>query len=244
MKTQSLVLIAVGILLILACNIPASIVPAVATAAGPSPIPSATALGSTTPFASPSGAAVNCRVGPGTSWAVVILLNPGQSAEIVGKNAAGTWWYVKNPAQAGSFCWVSAEFTTATGDVSGIPLAAEPPTPPVPPTAAGGSVVVTNVTVSIDPEDIQVGGCVGPIQPSTIFATITTNGPIKISWHFVTEQNGAMPIHSLNFNKAGDKDVSAQFTPPLDEGTWSVSIVIDGMNLTGMDTSATYEIGC
>lgn len=244
MKTQRLVLSSIAILVILACNIPASVVQDVATAAAASPIPSATPLGSTIPFASPSGAAVNCRVGPGTSWAVLTLLNPGQSAEIVGVNAAGTWWYVKNPSLAGSFCWVSADFTVATGNVSGVPLAAEPPTQPVPPTAAGGSVVVTNVTVSIDPEDIQVGGCMGPIQPSTIFATITTNGAIKLNWHFVTEQNGAMPIHSLNFNKAGDKDVSAQFTPPLDEGTWSVSIVIDGMNLNGMDTSATYEIGC
>jgi uncharacterized protein YraI len=235
----------------LACNLPA-IGPAATDPAAPPILPSATTAAATAgpaptsgvPLASPSGGAVNCRTGPGTNFPVAVLINPGQAAEIVGHNSDGSWWYVKNPAVPGALCWMSAEFTLTSGDVSGVPLAAEPPTPAAPPTAAAGSVVVTNVTVSISPEDISVGGCMGPIQPSTITATISVSGPIKLTWHFVTDQNGALPIHSLNFNKAGDKDVSATFTPPVEEGTYDVWIVIDGMDLGGMDTGASYEISC
>ena len=57
-------------------------------------------------------------------------------------------------------------------------------------------------------------------------------------------KNGALPIHSLNFNKASDKDISATFTPPLTAGTYKVWIEIDGMDLSGMDTTASYKIEC
>jgi hypothetical protein len=252
-KKRRLSLLWIMLSLALACNMPAvgptaiaSPVPASPTTAGPaaplnSPVPLPT---STVPLAAPSGGAVNCRTGPGTVYPVAVLINPGQTAEIVGHNSDSSWWYVKNPAVPGAFCWMSAAFTLTSGELTGVPLAASPPTPAAPPTAAAGEVVVTNVTVSISPETINVGGCVGPIQPSTIVATITVNGPIKLSWHFVTDQKGALPIHSLNFNKAGDKDVSATFTPPVIEGDYDVWIVIDGMDLGGMDTSATYEIDC
>src|SRR5262245_58059141 len=40
---------------------------------------------------------VNCRFGPGTSYAVVGELRPGRQAELIGKNIDVTWWYVRNP---------------------------------------------------------------------------------------------------------------------------------------------------
>jgi uncharacterized protein YraI len=253
LKHQRFSLLWLAIIITLACNFPSFNPPvaepsATASLAAPSVTGSPTATSaagtSTFPLASPNAQAVNCRSGPATNWPVVVVLNPGQTVEIVGHNAAGTWWYVKNPVVAGTFCWMSKAFTTTSGDLNGVPLVAEPPTLAAPPTIAAGDVVVTNVTVSVQPETIHVGGCMGPIQPSTITATITDNGSVKLEWHFVTEQNGALPIHSLNFNKAGDKDVSASFTPPLTPGTYSVEIVIDGMNLSGMKSSDTYKITC
>lgn len=249
MKNRSRTLLSFAAILIFACSFPlfngtGANPPGTASSGVPSAAESPTVTVSTSgaPLASPNGQAVNCRSGPGTGWPVVVLLNPGQTAEIVGHNAEGTWWYVKNPAAPGTFCWMSAAFTATSGDLSGVPVVAAPPTSPAPPTSA--AVVVTDVSVSIDPEDIQVGGCVGPIQPSTITAVIEVNGPIKIQYHFETEQNGAFPIHSLNFNKAGQKDVTQDFTPPVIEGEYWVRLMIDDMNLSGMDTEATYEIGC
>ena len=84
----------------------------------------------------------------------------------------------------------------------------------------------------------------GPIQPSTINATITVTGAIKLQYHFETDQNGSLPRHSVNFKAAGIKDVSDNFTPPLTAGTYQVQLFIDGMNLNGMDTVATYKISC
>ncbi|HEY2981023.1 MAG TPA: hypothetical protein VGJ22_07580 [Anaerolineales bacterium] len=194
--------------------------------------------------ASPNGQAVNCRTGPGTSWPIVITLNPGQSAEIVGRNAEGTWWQVKNPAVAGSFCWMSATFVTVSGDVSGVAIAAGPPAPAASATAVAGSGIVTNVSVSVDPEEIHVGGCVGPLQQSTVTANIVVNGAVKIDYHFETEQDGVFPIHGLNFNKASDKDVSQEFSPSLSPGNYWVKIVIEGVNLSGMHSVATYDVTC
>jgi hypothetical protein len=104
--------------------------------------------------------------------------------------------------------------------------------------------MVTDVSVSVNPSKIQVGGCIGPIQPSTINATITTNGAIKIQWHFETDQNGSLPAHSTKFLGPGPRNVSDSFTPPLTAGTYQVQLFIDGMNLKGMDAVATYKISC
>jgi hypothetical protein len=174
---------------------------------------------------------------------VVVVLNPGQTAEIVGKNPDGSWWYVKNPLLAGNFCWVSAAFTSTSGNLGGIPLAAIPPTIVIP-TAVPAAVVVTDVSVSVSPTTIHVGGCMGPIQPSTISATITTSGAIKLQYHFETDQNGSLPSHGVKFLGAGSRDVSDSFTPPLTAGTYQVELFIDGMDLSGMDTQATYKITC
>jgi hypothetical protein len=46
------------------------------------------------------------------------------------------------------------------------------------------------------------------------------------------------------FASAGSKNVSANFTPVLEEGTFQVRIVIDGQDLGGMDYQAKYKIVC
>ena len=131
--------------------------------------------------------------------------------EIVGKNPDGSWWYIKNPFLQGNFCWISAAYTSTSGDLSGIPLAAVPPTL-VMPSPVPAAVTVTDVSISVDPKTIHVGGCIGPIQPVTLNATITVNGAIKLQYHFETDQNGSLPAHSVNFKGAGSRDVSDNFT--------------------------------
>lgn len=221
--------------------------PGGAPTASATPAPGASAVPpspSGAPVASTNGQVVNCRSGPGLNYGVVVILAAGQTAEIAGKSADGMWLELKNPSLPGSFCWVSTGVVTTTGDLSGIQVVAAPPLPTAPPTSAVANVVVTGVSVSVSPTTIGVPGCNGPIQPSTVSATIEVNGAIKLQWHFETEQNGALSIHGLIFTKAGAKDVSQTFTPPLTPGTWSVQLFIDGMNLKGMDAVATYKIHC
>ena len=259
MKKRQSTLLFLAAILILACSCPlvaSTAVPSATAsasltstvAAGAPPATSAAATATTSPVApagapvaSPSGQPVNCRSGPDTSWSVVFILSPGQTAEIIGKTADGTWLEVKNPSIAGSFCWVSAGVVTTTGSLSGVAIVAAPPTSVVPTAVA---VVVTSVSVSVSPTEIHVGGCMGPIQPSTASATIEVSGAIKLNWHFVTKQNGALSTHSVSFNKAQAKDVYESFTPPLTAGTYWVRLEIDGVDLSGMDNQATYKISC
>ncbi len=247
MKHRKLVLTFLAAILAFACNLPTP-TPATSITETPTftliPLPTATgtAAGSTVPFASPNDGALNCRTGPDTTFAVAAVLAAGQSAEIAGKNPAGTWWYVKNPSVPGSFCWISAAFATVTGDVSGVAVVAVPATPTNKPGSAAG--VVIAVDVSVDPDEIHVGGCIGPIQPVKVYASIRTDGAIKMTAHLKDEQSGNISTHELNFKKADFQDFSDSFTPLVNEGKHKITLVIDGLNLSGLDAVATYEITC
>jgi hypothetical protein len=179
------------------------------------------------------------RAGPGVDYNEVGALSTGQSAGIDGKNTEGTWWQIVYAAGPGGHGWVAASVTTATCVSEAIAIVIPPATstPKIP-------LGVTDVSVHVDPKDINVGGCVGPLQQSLVVATITVNGPITLQWHFETDQHGSLGNKSLEFASAGSKDVSANFTPVLEEGTFQVRIVIDGQDLGGMDTQAKYKIQC
>ncbi len=265
MKAHRSTLLLLATILILACNFPlvgtAAITPTQTAAAPATAVeavaiateaPTATAAATATvavapsasvPAASPNGQPVNCRSGPGLSWSVDAILQPGQTAQIVARTSDGAWLQVKNPALSGNLCWVSAAVVTVTGSLDGVQVVAAPPTA-VASATSEAAVVVTDVSVSVSPDTISVPGCMGPIQPSTLTATIEVNGAIKIQWHFETQQNGSLSKHSLNFTKAGAKDVSQTFTPPLTAGKFRVELFIDGMNLKGMDGVVFYKISC
>ena len=252
MKKRRSTLLLLAAVLILACTCPAigatgANPPATATpeAASPTTAAAVEAPSPTSTVAAPTActaqlsanSSVFVREGPGTEYDDIGSLNTGQIAAIAGKNSEGTWWHIVYPSGPGGHGWVSGSVTTATC-VSGSLAVIVPPPTPVPPT------VVTGVSVSVDPTEIHVAGCMGPIQLSTVTATIEVNGPIKIKYHFDTDQNGALPTHTLNFNEAGAKDVSETFLPPVAAGTYKVKLVIDGMNLGGMDFQAKYKIFC
>ena len=60
---------------------------------------------------SPQGDSVNVRGGPGTDYAVVTALTAGQSALVIGRNAAGDWLQIEQG-------WVRVDVVTVTGDTS------------------------------------------------------------------------------------------------------------------------------
>ncbi|HEY5983484.1 MAG TPA: SH3 domain-containing protein, partial [Anaerolineales bacterium] len=159
-----------------------------------------------------ANSAANVRYGPGTLYEIVGALALNQVATIEGRNAEGTWWYIVYATAPGGHGWVSGSITSATCVPSGLAIIAPPPTPVVP---TGVAAAITNVSVTVDPKKISVPGCMGPIQQSVAAANVTVSGPIKIKWHFETEQNGSLPTHVQNFNGAGTKNLSDSFTPPL-----------------------------
>src|SRR5512135_484215 len=42
--------------------------------------------------------ATKCRSGPGSTYNVVVTLNPGSGFVVIGKFAAGSFWIIANPA--------------------------------------------------------------------------------------------------------------------------------------------------
>jgi hypothetical protein len=76
----------------------------------------------------------NCRTGTSTLYPRIGSLNVGQVAEVVGRNSSSTWWYIKNPSNAGSFCWVWGETTSVSGNTAALQVM----TPPPPPATATG----------------------------------------------------------------------------------------------------------
>ncbi len=208
-----------------------------ATEAATVAVPMATAC---TPQLS-ANSPVNVRSGLGTEYDAIGALNTGQTAGIDGKNSDGTWWYIVFPSGPGGHGWVAASVTTATCNPTTVAVVAAPPTP-VPPTEVIAQVI--GASAWVDPETIGVAGCMGPIQPSSAGASIEVSGPMKVKWHFNTQQNGSLPSHTTNFNKAGSKDVSDTFVPPLTAGTYWVRLVIEGVDTSGWSMQAKYKISC
>ncbi len=52
---------------------------------------------------------LNLRSGPGTEYAVIALLSPGETAQVDGVSADGAWWRVFCPQDASGSCWLSAD---------------------------------------------------------------------------------------------------------------------------------------
>jgi hypothetical protein len=69
----------------------------------------------------------NCRTGPLAIYDLIATVLTGQQVEIVGKSAAGDYWYVTTPN--GRDCWLWGRYAQVSGDTSQIPVLTPPPTP-------------------------------------------------------------------------------------------------------------------
>ena len=178
----------------------------------------------------PKTEAVNCRFGPGTGYIGVGGLKVSASVQILGQNGDGTWWQIQNPNNISDKCWVSASATDVSGNMASIPVTPAP------------QPFVTKVTVS-NPANISVAGCIGPISPMVITGTIDVNGPVAVTYHFETQQGGALSNHTLTFAKYGPLTVTDNsYTPGLVAGTYWVKLFITAPN--SVTAQASYTISC
>ena len=208
------------------------------------PPPSATALPTNTPLPTltftPSvptvttrDQAVNCRFGPGVPWLNISALNLGQSSQIIGRNSDSSWWYIQDPLNPGRNCWVASSVTNASGNLASLPVVQTP------------AASVTNVTIKLDPKLIDlVLLCVGVIPPVKFTGTIVTNGPTTVKWYFETQQGGAQPVKTTEFDAFGTKEVSGEYThvAPILPGDYWVRLVVTSPN--SLFAEATYKIDC
>jgi SH3-like domain-containing protein len=153
----------------------------------PSLTPSPT---STVAFVSPKEQRLNCRFGPGTAYAVMGALDVDQSTQIAGKNDAETWWYIHDPGNPGGFCWVLAELTDTTGNLTGLPVQ-PPPT-----------VSVSKIEMSVSPPHRSVT-CNAFPQTFYITAEITVNGPTIVLWRWEVSTGEVSADNPLTFTESG-----------------------------------------
>jgi Bacterial SH3 domain len=145
-------------------------------------------------LASPKDQPVNCRFGPATSYAVIGALLLGRQAEIIGRNTDSTWWYVRNPSDPSTSCWLSAEFVQTVGDVQSLPVVSSP------------EIMVTGISVSIEPSVINVA-CDALPQTVIITARITASGPTTVTWHWASSSGVVSSDKNVLFEVGDTKTV-------------------------------------
>lgn len=145
-------------------------------------------------LASPKDQPVNCRFGPGTSYAVTGALVLGRRAEIIGRNGDSTWWYVRNPSDPSTSCWLSADFVQTVGNVESLPVVNPP------------DIMVTGVRVRVEPSVIDVA-CDAFPQVVTIGVDITANGPTSVTWHWELSTGVVSSDKQILFEVADTKTV-------------------------------------
>lgn len=71
----------------------------------------------------------NCRSGPGRSFDLIAVLQPGESTQVVGRTTVANYWFVRSPENPVEFCWLWGQYATVTGDWTSLPIVTPPPTP-------------------------------------------------------------------------------------------------------------------
>ena len=235
MRNRNLIAGWILVFAILACNFPSGAQSLLATtavqtatpSASPAPLASATPLATNTSLPSPTSTpsvpvvsakdvAVNCRFGPGIAWEVVSVLLLGTTTEIAGKNSENTWWYIKDPLNPGSFCWVSMSVTDAAGNLATIPVV------PLP------SASVTEVTVDAE---VEFAACGGP-NPVSFSGTIKTNGPTTVTyrWEVTGDTTNTTSSETLEFGEAGTKSVPDPGAYKVDCGDYTITLHVTDPN--------------
>ena len=92
-----------------------------------------------------TGQIVNVREGPGTAYAVLGQITPGNTYNLVGKNEAGDWWQIDTGSGKG---WVINQLVDASGDGGEVAVVTDIPEPAV--------------AARQRPAPAESGGCPGP----------------------------------------------------------------------------------
>lgn len=212
-----------------ATPLPATEIPTLAPLPTDTPLPEVTPT-PTIPIAWPLDKGVNCRIGPGTNWLTIGALLPEQKATITGRNSDSSWWFVTTPNDPGHPCWVAASVTLTAGNLANLAII-DPP-----------EASVINVKVKLDPTQINLPGCMGPVQAITVRGTIETNGPLKVKWYFESEQGGVLPTQTTNFDFADSRSMDISFSPLPAAGSFWVRLII--LEPGGKVGEAKYKINC
>ena len=104
-------------------TVPDSPLPPTATA---TPLPAVTST--IAPYVLISGN-TNCRTGPGSVYDLLHTYLAGEQADLLGKNAAESFYFTTDQNGINPDCWLWGQYATPVGDTSLLPVFTPPPTP-------------------------------------------------------------------------------------------------------------------
>jgi hypothetical protein len=71
-----------------------------------------------------------CRFGaPYSSFKIITTVKSGQKVEVIARNPENDSFYVKNPYEANSTCWLYGKYATVAGNAAGLTVVTMNPTP-------------------------------------------------------------------------------------------------------------------
>jgi len=185
--------------------------------------PTSTFVPTATPrvaLASPLNQPVNCRYGPSTAYAVVGGLEAGRQAEIVGKNIDVTWWYVKNPSNPSTFCWLAANLINAVGRIDSLPVIQAP------------LAQVSDIQLRVEPPSLNVS-CIAFPQYVTVNADIMTNGPATVTWLWETSEGESIQASPLLFLETGSQSDFVYYQVNAAKDYWIQVHILSPNDVTG-----------
>lgn len=71
----------------------------------------------------------HCRTGPGEVYEIRGAVLAGENVRVEAEDPSGAYWYVDNPDQSGSQCWIWGEYATPQGPMANLPVYTPRPTP-------------------------------------------------------------------------------------------------------------------
>jgi len=191
----------------------------------PTRVPTAT---SSIILAAPIDQPVNCRFGPEISYAIVGALTVGGKAEVIGKSIDAAWWYVRNPSDPSTNCWLSADFVVVAGNWEVLPVVSPP------------EIGVNNIQVQVDPVAMNVN-CGAFPQTVNVTAQVTANGPTLVTWRWEASNGFVSPEEILLYESQGTKEVRTILTLWSATDYWvSVHVLIPNDRSEG----AFFKITC
>jgi len=149
-------------------------------------------------------------------WEIISALKVDAIAEIAGRNASNTWWYIKDPLNLGFFCWVAMSVTIAAGNLAIVPIISDP------------SALVVDISVDAN---VSFVACGGP-NPISFSGSITTNGPTTVTyqWEVGGDKENTTPPDTITFDEAGTKDVPDPGVFTADCGNYFIRLHVTDPN--------------
>lgn len=177
-------------------------------------------------------APTNCRTGPSNAYDMVFTMNPGETAQVVGKNTATNYWIIDNPS--GGTCWLWGQYATVSGNTSGLPEMIPPPTPtpkssPTP-------------TLPAAPKNVSIAKACIPLPPALVLFQYSG----VLTWKDVADNEKGYKVY-MNGSLLASLPPNTTSFPlpgiPFTAGT-PFTMGVEAFNNTGASTMKTDVISC